>query len=103
MKSNFFATGLLLTVALSAATSFAAEGVRHSGWASPGTSSTLTREAVRAEYIAARTNDTLPPNGERDYGVTAPNTVSTLTREAVRAEYFAAKKNGTLLFIGERN
>ena len=64
--------------------------------------STLTREAVNAEYQAAKLAGVLPQAGDVDvvYTNTAP---STLTREAVNAEYLAARKAGTLPRNGEFN
>lgn len=60
--------------------------------------STLTREAVIAELVAARQNGTLPRDGEW-YNVPAPLALggSTLTREAVRDEAIAARKNGMVV------
>lgn len=93
MKITFFATALVLTAALSAATSFAG--------ATEVSNGTLTREAVRADYFAAQKNGTLPPIGERDAGLASRSATNTLTREAVRAEYFAAQKDGTLPRINQ--
>lgn len=60
--------------------------------------STLTREAVIAELVAARQNGTLPRDGEW-YNVPAPLALggSTLTRAAVRDEAIAARKNGMVV------
>ena len=61
--------------------------------------STLTREAVIAELVAARKAGTLPRDGEW-YNVPAPISTQSgtvLTREAVRAEAMAAAKAGTIV------
>lgn len=60
----------------------------------------LTRDQVRAEYVAARMAGTLPPTGEAQI-VMAKLTPSALTRDAVRAEYFAARAAGALPPTGE--
>jgi hypothetical protein len=62
--------------------------------------STLTREAVKAEYQAAKLAGVLPQAGDADvaYAKAAP---TSLTREAVKAEYLAARKAGTLPRNGE--
>lgn len=57
--------------------------------------STLTREAVVADLVAARANGTLPRDGEW-YNVPAPvgqSDATTLTREQVRNEAIAATRN----------
>lgn len=97
MKSKLFITGLLITVAMGATPSFADH--KYSGPISPSTHSTLTREAVIAEYMAAKKNGTLPPLGDRGHSFAIPNTPSTLTREAVIEEYLAAKNSGALQVI----
>lgn len=99
MKSTLFTASLLLTAALGATSSFAGES--YTGPVFQNTPSTLTREAVRAEYFAAQKNGTLPLTGERYAGPATPNTASALTRDAVRSEYFAARDNGTLPRLGQ--
>lgn len=102
MKSTLFTAGLLLSVALGASNSFAGEiGESYTGPVFSDTPSSLTREAVRAEYLAAQKNGTLPLNGERYAGPATPGTPHALTREAVRAEYFAARNHGHLPRLGE--
>ena len=83
MKTKFAATALILASGLIAGTSFAADN------------GALTREQVRAAYLQARAEGTLPQadNGQVIYVKPAHNS---LTREAVTAEYLAARKAGTL-------
>ena len=107
MNTKLATTTLLVLSSLVAGTSFAG------GSAMPqagdydvlpvaSSISTLTREAVKAEYQAAKLAGVLPQAGDVDvaYAKTAP---STLTREAVNAEYLAARKAGTLPRNGEFN
>lgn len=57
--------------------------------------STLTREAVIAELVAARANGTMPRDGEW-YNVPAPigqDSATALTREEVRNEAIASMHN----------
>lgn len=88
------------TLALSALAAHAApQGAGEEAAAAPQASSTLTREAVIAELVAARQNGTLPRGGEW-YNVPAPLALggsSTLTRQAVRDEAIAARKNGMVV------
>ena len=100
MKSTLFTASLLLTAALGATNSFAS--VSHAGSALQNTHGTLTREAVRADYFAAKQMGILPPAGERDAVQVALNSTRTLTRDMVLAEYFAAKQMGILPPSGER-
>ncbi|KQP47568.1 DUF4148 domain-containing protein [Pseudorhodoferax sp. Leaf274] len=59
--------------------------------------SSLTREAVRAEYLQAERNGTLPEVGEgADIGAVA-TARSNLTRDAVRAEAVYAVRHGQQL------
>ena len=88
MKTKFAATALILASGLIAGNSFAADA------------GALTREQVRADYLQARAEGSLPPIGEGQV-VNAKSAPSTMTREAVMAEYLSAKKAGTLLPIGE--
>ena len=99
MKSTLFTASLLLTAALGATSSFAGES--YTGPVFQNTPSTLTREAVRAEYFAAQKNGTLPLFGERYTGPASPDTSTALTREAVRAQYFAARDHRNLPRLGE--
>ncbi|MDD5332271.1 MAG: DUF4148 domain-containing protein [Rhodoferax sp.] len=102
MKSTLFTAGLLLTAALGASSSFAGEiGESYTGPVFSDTPSSLTREAVRAEYFAAQKNGTLPHTGERYAGPATPSSPPAATREAVRAEYFAARDHGHLPRLGE--
>ena len=56
--------------------------------------SSLTREAVRAEYLQAERNGTLPELGEgADTGAVA-TAKSSLGRDAVRAEAVSAVRHG---------
>jgi hypothetical protein len=65
------------------------------------TASTLTREAVQAEYQAAKLAGVLPQAGDADvaYAKAAP---TSLTREAVKAEYLAARETGNLPRAGDQ-
>ena len=85
------AASFALTAALLAASSAAFSGE----------TGALTRDQVRAEYLAARMAGTLPPTGEAQI-VMVKSAPSALTRDAVRAEYFAARMAGTLPLTGER-
>jgi hypothetical protein len=88
MKTKFAATALILASGLIAGTSFAADN------------GALTREQVRAAYLQARAEGTLPQVGDGAVVYVKP-APSTLTREAVMAEYFAAQKAGTLPQVGD--
>jgi hypothetical protein len=109
MKTSFATTALIIACGLSAGSAFASYS---SARLTPdmgeapffqiqAASSTLTRAAVKAEYIAAQKAGTLPANGElaNVQGNFAP---STLSREAVKADYLQARKAGTLPTSGER-
>jgi hypothetical protein len=89
MKTKFVTSALILASGLIAGTSFAADNVA------------LSREQVRADYIQARAEGSLPAMGDAPvfYVKAAP---STLTRDAVTAEYVAAQKAGTLPAQGDR-
>lgn len=109
MKSTLTTVGLLLTVALTATISFAGQQDRpsrtiaegDSGSVASSTTSGLTREAVRAEYFAARNSGTLPVTSEGDSGVAGSGATSSLTRDEVIADYCSARNNGTLPRTGE--
>ena len=88
MKNTFNKSALIVAVGLIAGSSFATD------------TGSLTREQVRAEFLAARANGTLPPNGEGQV-LTAERSSSTQTRESVQADFFAARKAGTLTPNGE--
>ncbi|MFZ2857047.1 DUF4148 domain-containing protein [Acidovorax sp.] len=93
-----------VTLALSAFAAQAQSAAPHEGdWSNyPATveaPSTLTREAVIAELVAARKAGTLPRDGEWD-NVPAPISTQSgtvLTREAVRAEAMEAAKAGAIV------
>ncbi len=93
MKNTFNKSALILaaglTAGLFASASFAADA------------GALSREQVRAEYNQARTNGTLPANGEGQTAAAPKAIASTLTREAVRADFYAARAAGTLPANGE--
>lgn len=96
MNTKFAASALVLASTLLGGTSFAQshyqEADRH---VSSGATSTLTREAVKADYVAAKNAGGLPPAVEgQDYKVRSANT--SLTREAVKADYQASKRAGGL-------
>ena len=90
------------TLALSALSALAAHAAPNGSGAEAAVKqqapSTLTREAVIAELVAARQNGTLPRDGEW-YNVPAPVALagSTVTREAVRAQAIEAPKNGMVV------
>lgn len=95
MNTKFAATALVLASTLIAGTSFAATAYQEADRHAPSGPSTLTREAVKADYQAAKKAGGLPPAVEgQDYNI-KPVTTS-LTREAVKADYQAAKKAGDL-------
>ena len=95
MNTKFAATALVLASTLIAGTSFAATAYQEADRHAPSGPSTLTREAVKAEYLAAKKAGGHPPTVEgQDYNI-KPVTTS-LSREAVKADYQAAKKAGEL-------
>jgi hypothetical protein len=61
--------------------------------------STKTRDEVRAEYLKAVQEGTLPRINQWDYPT--PTLASNLTREQVRAEYFQAVKNGSIPAVND--
>ena len=61
----------------------------------------LSRSAVKAEYLQAKKEGTMPAYGEAAV-FSEKAAPSTQTREAVKAEYFEAQKAGTLPANGER-
>lgn len=118
MKIKFAATTLVLLSSLMAGTSFAADADA-SSTAGQVTArlpqvgdvdvlptnpkaSTLTREAVKAEYQSAKLGGMLPQVGNVDvlHDSSAP---STLTRQAVKSEYLTARKAGTLPLSGDQS
>jgi hypothetical protein len=99
MNTKFFASALIAAVGFAAAPSFAGDNISGEVGYVPQVSSVksnLTREAVRAEYLQAERNGTLPEVGEgSDVGAVA-TAKSTLTRDAVRAEAVYAVRHGQL-------
>ncbi len=97
MTTKFFATAMITAAALAAAPSFAADNASGEVGYVPQVSavkSGVTREAVRAEYLQAERNGTLPELGEgADTGAVA-TARSTLSRDAVRAEAVYAVRHG---------
>ena len=97
MNTKFFATALIAAAGFAAAPSFAGNDFSGEvGYVPPvsATKSQLTREAVRAEYLQAERNGTLPEYGEgADVGAVA-STKSNVSREAVRAEAVYAVQHG---------
>jgi hypothetical protein len=97
MTAKIITAALIAVSSLAALPSLAAsQGVDEVGYIAPisTSSSGLTREAVRAEYLEARRNGTLPQTGEAaDAGVVIPTT-STLTRAAVHADAVEAVRRG---------
>lgn len=106
MNKHTIASALIAVAGVIAAPAFA-QGINASGevgYIPPvaASSSGLTREAVRAEYLQAQRNHQLAATGEgADTGYVASNGRSTLTRDAVRSEYLAAARDHTLAPQGE--
>nr|WP_145545004.1 DUF4148 domain-containing protein [Variovorax boronicumulans] len=95
--NKFIASALVAAAAFAAAASFAGDNISGEVGYVPQVSSTkssLTREAVRADYLQAERNGTLPEYGEgADTGAVA-TAKSTLSRDAVRAEAVYAVRHG---------
>ncbi|RCW71751.1 DUF4148 domain-containing protein [Pseudorhodoferax soli] len=98
--NKFIASALIAAAGFAAAPSFAGDNISGEvGYVPPVSSakSTLTREAVRADYLQALRNDALPELGEgADVGAVA-TAKSTLSRDAVRAEAVYAVRHGQLV------
>jgi len=98
--NKFIASALIAAAGFAAAPSFAGDNISGEVGYVPQVSSAksnVTREAVRAEYLQAQRNDTLPEFGEgADTGAVA-TAKSTLTRDAVRAEAVYAVRHGQQL------
>ncbi len=88
MKSVFTKSALVLAMGLVAGASFAAD------------STPVSREQVRAAYLQARADGSLPATGEAQLSTLKPATIS-LSRDAVRADYRAARLSGTVAPTGE--
>jgi hypothetical protein len=118
MKNQFFATAFVLASALVGASSFAntatvMQNSEAGAPATPYTVSSLTREQVRAQYLQALNDGTLPQYSEAGAAPMSSTVVAKsaakaptlaaaavpgqLTRAQVRAEYFQALKEGTLV------
>jgi hypothetical protein len=99
MNTKFLASALVAAIGFAAAPSFAGDNISGEVGYVPQVSSAksgLTREAVRAEYLQAERNGTLPEVGEgADVGAVA-TAKSTLTRDAVRSEAVYAVRHGLL-------
>ena len=97
MNTKFFASALIAAATFVAAPSFAADNISGEVGYVPQVSATtsgVTREAVRAEYLQALRSDALPQAGEAaDIGAPA-HTDSQLSRAAVRAEATYAVRHG---------
>lgn len=95
--NKFIASALIASAGFAAAPSFAGDNISGEVGYVPQVSSTasgLTREAVRADYLQAERNGTLPEYREgADTGAVA-QAKSTLTRDAVRAEAIYAAQHG---------
>ena len=100
MNTKFFTSALIAAATFAAAPSFAADNISGEVGYVPQVSATtsgVTREAVRAEYLQAQRNDALNETGEgADVGAVA-SAKSTLTRQAVRAEAVYAVRHGQLV------
>jgi hypothetical protein len=98
--NKFIASALIAAAGFAAAPSFAGDNISGEvGYVPPVSSakSTLTREAVRADYLQALRNDALPELGEgADVGAVA-TAKSTLSRDAVRAEAVYAVRHGQVV------
>jgi hypothetical protein len=103
MKSFTTTAIVVATLALSASASFAqiTPNMTRYSLLPLGSTGTLSRDAVRAEYFAAQKNGTAVPKGDLGNDTSASQSGNTLSRTAVQAEYFAAKKLGTLPRLGE--
>lgn len=108
MNAKLASTTLIVLSSLIAGTSFAgnADSLPQVGdydvvRVSPAASS-LSREAVKAEVLAARVAGELPQVGDVDvaYDTATP---SGLTRQAVKAEYLTARKADALPRSGEQS
>ncbi len=98
--NKFFASALIATLGFAAAPGFAADNISGEVGYVPqvsATSSTLTREAVRADYLQALRYDALPQTGEAGDVGTLATAKSNLTRDAVRAEAIYAVQHGQQL------
>ncbi|MGC3984613.1 MAG: DUF4148 domain-containing protein [Pseudorhodoferax sp.] len=99
MNTKFLASALIAAVGFAAAPSFAGDNISGEVGYVPQVSSAksdLTRATVRAEYLQAERNGTLPEVGEgADVGAVA-TARSGLTRDAVRAEAVYAVRHGQL-------
>jgi hypothetical protein len=95
--NKVIASALVAAAAFAAAPSFAGDNIGGEVGYVPQVSSaksSLTREAVRAEYLQAERNGTLPELGEgADTGAVA-TAKSSLGRDAVRAEAVYAVRHG---------
>jgi len=98
--NKFIASALIAAAGFAAVPSFAGDNISGEVGYVPQVSSaksSLTREAVRADYLQAERNGTLPEFGEgADTGAVA-SAKSNLTREAVRAEAVYAVRHGQQL------
>ena len=98
--NKFIASALIAAAGFAAAPSFAADNIGGEvGYVPPVSSakSSLTREAVRADYLQAQRNDMLPELGEGANLGALAQAGSTLTRAAVRAGALYAVKTGMQL------
>ncbi|MGC3985046.1 MAG: DUF4148 domain-containing protein [Pseudorhodoferax sp.] len=98
--NKFIASALVAAAAFAAAPSFAGDNISGEVGYVPQVSSaksSLTREAVRADYLQAERNGTLPEYGEgADTGAVA-TARSSMSRDAVRAEAVYAVRHGQQL------
>lgn len=92
MNSKFIATAVVTLAALSSASAFAASS---SQYAEPAefarntmSTSSVSRDQVRAEYLVARQNGALPAGQEFD--VKPAYTATNMSRAQVKAEFMAA-------------
>ena len=100
MNTKFFASALIAAAAFAAAPAFAGDNISGEVGYVPQVSSVksgLTREAVRAEYLQAERNGTLPEVGEGADTGAVTSAKSTLSRDAVRAEAVYAVRHGQLV------
>jgi hypothetical protein len=95
--NKFIASAIVAAATFAAAPSFAGDNISGEVGYVPQVSrakSSLTREAVRAEYLQAERNGTLPELGEgADTGAVA-TAKSSLGRDAVRAKAVYAVRHG---------
>ena len=94
MNSKFIATAVITLAVLSSASAFAASSSQYAEPAEFGrNTSTLTREQVRADYLAARQSGMLPAGQEFDFKPAA-KAGNSLSRAQVKSDLMASGTTG---------